>query len=95
MKATVPAKYHDHIVPTYRACPYFWQTRQTFQYGFYAALGCKRIVRDDGYLQSLNLPNVRLTFDHVARVEADGVVLTTGIHLDFCLEAVRNTPLSV
>ena len=68
----------------------FWQTRQTFQYGFYAALGCKRIVRDDGYLQSLNLPNVRLTFDHIARVEPDGVVLTTGIHLDFCLEAVRN-----
>lgn len=41
-------------------------------------LGCKRIVRDQGYLQSLNRPNVRLTFDNIARVEPDGVVTATG-----------------
>jgi hypothetical protein len=56
----------------------------------YSAFGCKRIVRDQGYLQSLNRPNVRLTFDHIARVEPDGVVTATGIHLDFSLEVVLN-----
>ena len=69
---------------------YFPHTRQTFQYRLYAAFGCKRIVRDQGYLQSLNRPNVRLTFDHITRVEPDGVVTTTGIHLDFSLETVHN-----
>ena len=44
-----------------------------------AVIGCKRIVRDQGYLQSLNRPNVRLTFDHITRVEPDGVVTETGI----------------
>jgi hypothetical protein len=46
----------------------------------YVAFGCKRIVRDQGYLQSLNRPNVRLTFDQIERVEPDGVVTETGIH---------------
>ena len=40
-------------------------------------------MRDQGYLQSLNRPNVRLTFDHIARVEPDGVVTTTGIRFYF------------
>ena len=66
----------------------FSHTRQSFQYRLYAAFRCRRIVRDNGYLQSLNRPNVRLTFDHTARVEPDGVVTTTGIQLHFCLEAV-------
>jgi hypothetical protein len=44
-------------------------------------MGCKRIVRDQGYLQSLNRSNVYLTFDHIARLEPDGVVTETGIHL--------------
>ncbi|KAI0260357.1 putative monooxygenase [Gloeopeniophorella convolvens] len=41
-------------------------------------LGCRRIVRDQGYLKALNRENVRLTFDHIDRVEPDGVVLVTG-----------------
>ncbi|KAI0000784.1 FAD/NAD-P-binding domain-containing protein [Russula compacta] len=41
-------------------------------------IGCKRIVRDQGYLQSLNRPNVRLTFNPITRVEQDGVVTETG-----------------
>jgi hypothetical protein len=52
------------------------------------------MVRDQGYLQSLNRPNVRLTFDHIAQVEPDGVVTTTGIHLGFSLEAVLNVARS-
>ncbi|KAN0133455.1 FAD/NAD-P-binding domain containing protein [Lactarius tabidus] len=39
--------------------------------------GCKRIVRDQGYLASLSRPNVRLTFDNITHVEPDGVVTET------------------
>ncbi|KAF8495884.1 FAD/NAD-P-binding domain-containing protein [Russula emetica] len=82
MKATVPAKYHHLVIPTY-------------------PFGCKRIVRDQGYLQSLNRPNVRLTFDHIARVEPDGVVTTIGekVPLDVIIYATGfitdNYPLDV
>ncbi|KAI0297687.1 FAD/NAD-P-binding domain-containing protein [Russula brevipes] len=41
-------------------------------------LGCKRLIRDQGYLESLNRPNVHLTFDRISRVEPDGVVTETG-----------------
>jgi len=40
-------------------------------------IGCRRIVRDQGYLESLSRPNVRLTFDHIRYVEPDGVVTET------------------
>lgn len=86
IKATVPAKYHDVMIPTYRACPSSYFHLCDKHFNIYAALGCKRIIRDEGYLQSLNRPNVRLTFDHIARVEKDGVITTTGIHYDFSLE---------
>jgi hypothetical protein len=74
-----------HIV---RALLFTYATN--IQHRLYAALGCKRIIRDQGYLQSLNRPNVRLTFEHIARVEPDGVVTTTGIHLGFSLEVILN-----
>ncbi|KAH8984127.1 FAD/NAD-P-binding domain-containing protein [Lactarius akahatsu] len=41
-------------------------------------LGCRRLVRDQGYLESLSRPNVRLTFDHIKHVESDGIVTETG-----------------
>ncbi|KAI9447200.1 FAD/NAD-P-binding domain-containing protein [Lactarius psammicola] len=44
-------------------------------------LGCRRIVRDQGYLQSLSRPNVRLTFDHITHVEPNGVVTETGLNI--------------
>jgi len=56
----------------------------------YAAIGCRRIVYDQGYLQSLNRLNVRLTSDHIARVEPDGVVTETGIHLFLDPEVEHN-----
>ncbi|KAF8266688.1 hypothetical protein EI94DRAFT_1584413, partial [Lactarius quietus] len=40
--------------------------------------GCKRVVRDQGYLASLNRPNVQLTYEHIARVEPDGLVTKAG-----------------
>lgn len=88
VKATVPAKYHDIIFPTYRACPssYFCICDKILN--IYAALGCRRIIRDEGYLQSLNRSNVRLTFDHIVRVEPDGVITTTGIRYDSSIETV-------
>ena len=39
-----------------------------------AAFGCKRVVRDQGYLASLNRQNVQLTFERIAHVESDGIV---------------------
>ena len=93
MKATAPAKYHRLVIPTYRACSsIFACATNASQHRLYTAIGCKRIVGDQGYLQSLNRPNVRLTFDHIVRVESDGVVTTTGIHLDldFTLTVVPN-----
>ncbi|KAI0260380.1 FAD/NAD-binding domain-containing protein [Gloeopeniophorella convolvens] len=41
-------------------------------------LGCRRVVRDQGYLEALHRENVRLTFDHIDHVEPDGAVLVTG-----------------
>ncbi|KAF8273965.1 FAD/NAD-P-binding domain-containing protein [Lactarius quietus] len=40
--------------------------------------GCKRVVRDQGYLASLNRPNVQLTYEHIAHVEPDGIVTEAG-----------------
>lgn len=79
IEATAPAKYHHVIIPSYRTYPYFC-IRKDVNAVSYAAFGCKRIVRDQGYLQSLNRPNVRLTFDQIERVEPDGVVTETGIY---------------
>lgn len=90
MKATIPAKYHHLAIPTYRSCFFFFAYATNIEHRLYVAIGCRRIIRDQGYLQSLNRPNVRLTFDHIARVEPDGVVTTTGIHLGFSLEAALN-----
>ncbi len=39
------------------------------------------MVFDQGYLESLGRPNVRLTFDHIKHVEADGVVTETGLYV--------------
>lgn len=38
-------------------------------------------MRDQGYLASLNRPNVQLTFEHIARVEPDGIVTEAGTYV--------------
>ena len=43
-------------------------------------------MRDQGYLESLNRSNVRLTFDHIASVEPDGVISETGMDPGFIHE---------
>jgi hypothetical protein len=48
---------------------------------YLAALGCKRVVRDQGYLESLSHPNVRLTFDLNKHVIPDGVMTETGMYV--------------
>jgi hypothetical protein len=77
MKSVVPPKYHQLIIPKYRTysplCTHKWSLRH------YAAMGCRLVLRDLGYLQSLNRPNVRLTFDHIAHVEPHGIVTETGM----------------
>ncbi len=46
-----------------------------------AAFGCKRVVRDQGYLAALNRPNVELTFERIGHVESDGIVTEAGTYL--------------
>ena len=55
--------------------------RRPNRYEHFAAFGCRRIVIDQGYLQSLGRPNVRLTFDNITRVEPHGVVTETGVYI--------------
>jgi len=41
-------------------------------------IGCKRIILDPGYLQSLHKPNVRLVTDPIARITEKGVLCQSG-----------------
>jgi cation diffusion facilitator CzcD-associated flavoprotein CzcO len=43
-----------------------------------AAPGCKRIIVDPDYLDSLHRPNVTLTFDEIERIVPEGVQLKNG-----------------
>ena len=38
-------------------------------------------MRDQGYLASLNRPNVELTFERIAHVEPDGIVTEAGTYI--------------
>jgi cation diffusion facilitator CzcD-associated flavoprotein CzcO len=42
------------------------------------APGCKRIIVDPGYLESLNRPNVSLEWDAIESIVEDGIRLKTG-----------------
>ena len=42
------------------------------------AVGCRRPTPGNGYLESLNEPNVRVVTDHIDRVVPEGIVLSTG-----------------
>lgn len=44
----------------------------------FAAPGCKRIIVDPGYLDSLNRPNVHLNWDGIERIVDNGIKLRTG-----------------
>ena len=44
----------------------------------HTAPGCKRIIVDPGYLESLHRPNVTLNFDTIERIVPSGVQLKTG-----------------
>ena len=81
VKKAAPAKYHELIIPTYRTCliPY----ENPIGVNTSTALGCRRIVRDQGYLQSLSRPNVRLTFDNITYVEPAGIITETGLYVSF------------
>jgi hypothetical protein len=73
----IPRPHHSDI-------PYVLESlRAPNWYKHFAALGCRRIVRDQGYLQSLSRANVRLTFDNITRVEPDGIVTETSLHVSF------------
>lgn len=49
-------------------------------------------MRDQGYLASLNRPNVQLTFEHIAHVESDGIVTESGTRVFYLrVGGVTNT----
>lgn len=43
-------------------------------------IGCKRLLLSDDYYPAMTRPNVSLVTEGVARVEADGIVTTDGVH---------------
>jgi cation diffusion facilitator CzcD-associated flavoprotein CzcO len=46
-----------------------------------SAPGCKRIIADPQYLQSLKRPNVNLKWDAIEAVVEDGIKLKTGVFI--------------
>lgn len=44
------------------------------------AFGCKRIIRDPGYLRSLFRPNVLLEWDPIVKIVKDGIITKSGTH---------------
>ena len=46
-----------------------------------SAPGCKRIIVDPQYLESLNRPNVSLKWDAIEAIVEDGIKLKTGVFI--------------
>ncbi|KAJ7021677.1 hypothetical protein C8F04DRAFT_1003958 [Mycena alexandri] len=46
-------------------------------------MGCKRLLRNTNYLQSLHKPNLRLNWDGIQSVEEDGLITKKGDKLPF------------
>ena len=46
-----------------------------------SAAGCKRIIVDPQYLESLNRPNVSLKWDAIEAIVEDGIKLKTGVFI--------------
>jgi hypothetical protein len=44
----------------------------------FSDFGCKRLVLDPGYLESLHRPNVDMEWDPIARIVSDGIETKSG-----------------
>ena len=49
-----------------------------YSFSYTSAPGCKRIILDPGFLDSLNQPNVSLRFDPLDAIVEEGVKLESG-----------------
>jgi cation diffusion facilitator CzcD-associated flavoprotein CzcO len=76
---TAPKKYHSKLIPQYRTathCLLFH--KDLLNHVFRVAPGCKRIILDPGYLESLHRPNMTLSYDTITRIVPEGVQLENG-----------------
>ena len=79
MKWKAPKKYHSKIIPEFRtASRHLLFDKDLLNCIVRLAPGCKRIIVDPGYLESLHRPNVTLSFDGIKNIVPQGVQLETG-----------------
>jgi hypothetical protein len=72
-------RYHSKLIPEFRtAVRYLLFNKDLLNQIVRLAPGCKRIIVDPGYLESLHRPNVTLSYDGIKNVVPEGVRLETG-----------------
>lgn len=72
-------RYHSKLIPEFRtAARYLLFNKDLLNHIVRLAPGCKRIIVDPGYLESLHRPNVTLSYDGIKNVVPQGVRLETG-----------------
>jgi len=79
MTMKAPKKYHSKLIPQFRtAVRYLLFNKDLLNRVVCLAPGCKRIIVDPGYLESLHRPNVALSYDAIKNIVPQGVRLETG-----------------
>jgi cation diffusion facilitator CzcD-associated flavoprotein CzcO len=74
-----PKRYHTKLIPEFRtAARYLLFNKDLLNHIVRVAPGCKRIIVDPGYLDSLHRPNVTLSYDAIKNIVPEGVRLETG-----------------
>ena len=74
-----PERYHSRLIPQFRtAACYVLFNEDLLNHIVRLAPGCKRIIVDPGYLESLHRPNVTLSYDAIKDIVPEGVRLETG-----------------
>jgi cation diffusion facilitator CzcD-associated flavoprotein CzcO len=74
-----PKRYHSKLIPEFRtAARYLLFNKDLLNHIVRLAPGCKRVIVDPGYLESLHRPNVTLSYDAIKDIVPEGVRLETG-----------------
>ena len=78
IKHMAPKELVDELTPKYRLCSFISSIMFRKASCLVIAPGCKRIIVDPGYLQSLYRPNVHLTWESIEKIVPDGILLKNG-----------------
>ena len=71
-----PKRYHSKLIPEFReAARHLLFSKDLLIDIVRVAPGCKRIIVDPGYLESLHRPNVTLSYDGIKDIVPQGVRL--------------------